>query len=64
MPEPGDGQRLDPVIRPARPGGGPGCARVWTDAGRNFREIDPRALKLPEPDGLTGWFTLARDRKP
>jgi len=64
--EPDAGQAAVATIRPAGPGDGPGCARVWTDAGRNFTGIDPQTLKLPEPDGLTGWFeeALARPRPP
>jgi GNAT superfamily N-acetyltransferase len=55
-----------PVIRPARAGDGAGLARVWTDAGRNFTEVDPRTLKLPETGGLADWFeeSLAQPRPP
>jgi GNAT superfamily N-acetyltransferase len=62
----GAGQRSGPVIRPARPGDGAGLAKVWTDAGRNFAGIDPRTLKLPETEGLTGWFeaSLGEQRPP
>jgi len=54
------------VIRPARAGDGAGYARVWTDAGRNFVQIDPATLQLPQPTGLAAWFeeSLGRPRPP
>jgi GNAT superfamily N-acetyltransferase len=54
------------LIRPAAPGDGPGLARVWADAGRNFAGIDPATLKMPEAAGLAGWFeeSLAEERTP
>lgn len=53
-------------VRPARPGDGTGLARVWADAGRNFVQVDPATLKLPELGGLADWFeeSLGRPRVP
>ena len=66
MAGPGERAQDGIMVRPARTGDGPGYARVWTDAGRNFVEIDPATLQLPEPDGLVAWFegSLARPRPP
>jgi len=66
MAGPGERAQDGIMIRSARTGDGPGYARVWTDAGRNFVGIDPATLQLPEPDGLVAWFeqSLARPRSP
>jgi GNAT superfamily N-acetyltransferase len=45
-----------PVVRPGRPGDGPGCARVWLDTARHYVELDPASFQLPAEDGLADWF--------
>lgn len=43
-------------LRDARPGDGPGLARVWLDAARLFTSLDPEFFREPDRDGLEDWF--------
>lgn len=43
-------------IRPARTGDGAACARIWQDVGGYFTRLDPALYRLPDEDGLVGWF--------
>jgi GNAT superfamily N-acetyltransferase len=52
------------IVRNARTGDGPGCARIWQDSAELFTSFDPEFFQLPDPDGLVGWFEqlLAKPR--
>ena len=49
-------------IRPVRPGDGPGCARVWREAGEYFVSLSPDIFQVPDDDGLADWFEGLHDR--
>lgn len=46
----------DVQVRAARTGDGADCARVWTEAGRYFEQLNPDLNQVPKTAGLPNWF--------
>jgi GNAT superfamily N-acetyltransferase len=43
-------------IRPAAPGDGAGCGRVWLDLAQYYVGLDPDCYQIPSSDGLAEGF--------
>jgi GNAT superfamily N-acetyltransferase len=54
------------LVRPARPGDGPGLAQSWLDAAGYYAALDPDLFQVPAREGLAEWLEqrLARPRPP
>jgi ribosomal protein S18 acetylase RimI-like enzyme len=46
----------DVQVRAARTGDGADCARVWTEAGQYFEQLNPDLSQVPKTAGLASWF--------
>jgi GNAT superfamily N-acetyltransferase len=51
-------------IRDARPGDGEALAAIWLEVGRLYASLDADEFRVPEPDGLVGWFEEILARPP
>jgi GNAT superfamily N-acetyltransferase len=47
---------MDVRIRPAKPGDGPGMARVWLSAGAYYANLEPALFQAPSTEGLAESF--------
>lgn len=45
-----------PVIRPPRPGDGPGLAHIWLEGAAEYASLDPAKFRVPVAEGLAEWL--------
>ncbi|MDX1658550.1 MAG: GNAT family N-acetyltransferase [Nitriliruptorales bacterium] len=55
---------MELVVRPPDPADAAGLARIWIDAGRLHRELDPRLFQVPDEERLVDAFSSSLATQP